>query len=57
MCGPELVRRICVLCPEASVLLMSAYVDPEGMPENARFLSKPFHISELCSAVDKALGL
>jgi DNA-binding NtrC family response regulator len=56
MCGSEFVRRVGHLCPESSVVLMSAYVDPERIPENARFLSKPFRIGDLYSAVNSALA-
>jgi CheY-like chemotaxis protein len=55
MCGPELVRRIAQLCPTAAVVLMSAHIACETLPEHAAFISKPFLLTDLYSIVEKAL--
>jgi CheY-like chemotaxis protein len=55
MCGPELVRRIAQLCPTAAVVLMSAHIASETLPEHATFISKPFLLADLYSVVEKAL--
>jgi CheY-like chemotaxis protein len=56
MCGPELVRRVGQICPQAAVVLMSAHVAEQPLPENAAFVSKPFRMADLYSAVEKALS-
>jgi CheY-like chemotaxis protein len=56
MCGPELVRKIAQLCPDAAIVLMSAYVAAEALPEHAAFIGKPFHIADLYSVVEKKLA-
>lgn len=56
MCGPELVKRLSLLCPNASVVLMSAHIAAEVLSAKAAFISKPFSIADLPSAVDRALS-
>ena len=55
MCGPELVRAIIKMCPDAAVVLMSAYISNEALPGNATFIGKPFGLADLCSVAEKAL--
>lgn len=57
MCGPELVKHITRKCPKCAVVLMSAYVACEELPELARFISKPFLVKDLYSVVEQALAL
>ena len=56
ICGPELVRRITQVCPTIGVILMSAHMASEALPDHAAFLSKPFHMADLYSAVEKKLA-
>ncbi len=56
MCGPELVRRIAQMRPNAAVILMSGYVAAEALPERARFIGKPFLVKDLYSVVEQALA-
>jgi two-component system response regulator GlrR len=56
MCGPELVRRLSRLCPNASVVMMSANIAAEVLPAKAAFISKPFTMADLRSVVDRALS-
>ncbi len=56
MCGPELVRRISRICPHAAVVLMSAHIASEALPEGAAFISKPFQMTDLCTVVEKKLA-
>jgi DNA-binding NtrC family response regulator len=55
MCGPELVRNIKRICPNTAVVLMSAHMASEALPEDAAFIGKPFRIADLCSIVKKVL--
>jgi two-component system, cell cycle sensor histidine kinase and response regulator CckA len=57
MCGPELVRRITEICPDAAVVLMSAQIAAEVIPEHAGFVSKPFVMTDLYSIVEKKLAV
>ena len=56
MCGPELARHMVQMCPRSAVVLMSGCITPEALPKGAVFISKPFVISDLYRAVEKALG-
>jgi FixJ family two-component response regulator len=56
MCGPELVRKITWMCPHTAVVLMSAHIASEGVPEGAAFISKPFLMTDLYSVLEKKLG-
>jgi two-component system, cell cycle sensor histidine kinase and response regulator CckA len=56
ICGPELVRKITWMCPHTAVVLMSAHVASEGVPEGVAFISKPFQMTDLYSIVEKKLG-
>ena len=56
MCGPELVKRLSRLCPNASVVMMSAHIAAEVLPAKAAFISKPFTMADLRSVVDRALS-
>ena len=56
MCGPEMVRRLSRLCPNASVVMMSAHIAAEVLPAKAAFISKPFTLADLRSVVDRALS-
>jgi len=56
MRGPELVKRVAQLCPRAAVILMSAQIATEALPDRAAFISKPFRMTDLYSAVEKALA-
>jgi DNA-binding NtrC family response regulator len=65
MCGPELVKKVAELCPTAAVVVMSAHINVhemavqfDGMTRLSRvkFLSKPFRVTDLYSAVEKALA-
>ena len=56
MCGPELVRNIKRMCPSTAVVLMSANIAFEGLPEFAAFIGKPFRMSDLYSLVKKAVA-
>jgi two-component system, cell cycle sensor histidine kinase and response regulator CckA len=56
MCGPELVRNIKRVCPFIAVVLMSAQIASESLPEDAAFISKPFRMDELCSLVKKVIS-
>jgi FixJ family two-component response regulator len=56
MCGPELVRRITQVCPTIGVVLMSGYIAGEALPEHAAFISKPFRLTDLDSALEKVLA-
>src|ERR1035438_892574 len=49
MCGPELIRRITKMCPTIAVVLMSAHIAAEAIPEHAAFISKPFPLRDLYS--------
>jgi two-component system cell cycle sensor histidine kinase/response regulator CckA len=53
MCGPELLKRLTPFCPNAGVIFMSAHTGEEALPQNAVFLSKPFHIIDLLSIAEK----
>ena len=53
MCGPELVRNIRRICPSIAVVLMSAHIAAEGLPEFAAFIGKRFRMDELYSLVKK----
>jgi len=55
MCGPELVRRIIQICPTIAVVLMSAHITAEVLPESAAFISKPFRLEDLYSVVEREL--
>ena len=55
MCGPELVRRIVQICPDTAVVLMSAQITAEALPESAAFISKPFLVADLYSVVEQKL--
>lgn len=55
MCGSELVRNIKRISPNTAVVLMSAHISSEALPEYAAFISKPFRIEDLYSVVEKAL--
>jgi len=57
MCGPELVRRITQMCPNTAVVLMSGYIAAEAIPLRAKFISKPFRMTDLCFAVEDVLAL
>ncbi len=56
MRGPELIRRIMPLCPNAKVMFMSGYVDgvSDVLPPGAQLLAKPFEAKALLARV-KAL--
>lgn len=65
MCGPELVRRVVQICPEAAIVVMSAHIDGhvmtarldgEALPRHAKFISKPFGLTDLYATVEKALS-
>ncbi|MGA3024761.1 MAG: hypothetical protein ABSF98_08345 [Bryobacteraceae bacterium] len=56
ICGPELIRRIKKLCPTTAVVLMSAYIGSEAIPDHAAFVSKPFHLPDLFSIVEQKLA-
>ena len=56
MCGPELARNVIRMCPRSAVVLMSGHIAGEGLPYGARFLSKPFLVSDLYRAVEMALA-
>jgi two-component system, cell cycle sensor histidine kinase and response regulator CckA len=56
MRGPELAREISRLSPSTGVVFMSGYAPPEGLPEGAEFLSKPFTLAQLAEKVGRALG-
>ena len=53
MCGPELLKRLTPFCPQAGVVFISAHTGEEALPQNATFLSKPFHITDLLSIAEK----
>ena len=55
ICGPELIRRIKQMCPNIAVILMSAHIASEALPEHAAFLSKPFQMADLFSVVERKL--
>src|ERR1051325_4534128 len=55
MCGPELVRNVKRICPKTAVVLMSAHIASEALPEYAAFISKPFRMTDLFSIVAKVL--
>ena len=55
MCGPELVRNIKRMCPRTGVVLMSAHIASEALPEYAAYISKPFRMTDLFSIVEKVL--
>jgi DNA-binding NtrC family response regulator len=57
MCGPELVRKITEMCPTTAVVLMSGYIAAEAIPLRAKFISKPFRMTDLCFAVEDVLAL
>jgi len=56
MCGPELVRKITQICPDVAIVLMSAHIAAEVLPERAAFISKPFVMTDLYSVVEKKLA-
>ena len=56
MCGPALVREISQVCPGAAVVMMSGYIAAEVLPRGAAFISKPFRLSDLRSAVAGVLA-
>lgn len=56
MCGPELIRRITPMCPDAAVILMSGHIAAEALPAHTKFISKPFRMLDLFSIVDGALA-
>jgi two-component system cell cycle sensor histidine kinase/response regulator CckA len=56
MCGPELLRRVREICPNAAVVVMSAHVADEELPAHAKFIGKPFAIADLYCMVEKALA-
>ncbi len=53
--GPELVMKIYERCPDCRVVMISGYKTPEVLPPRAQFLSKPFRLTDLLEAVQKAL--
>jgi two-component system cell cycle sensor histidine kinase/response regulator CckA len=55
MCGPELVKNIKRIFPNTAVVLMSAHIASEALPEYAAFISKPFQMADLYSIVKRAL--
>src|SRR5665647_46953 len=55
MCGPEPVRNIKRLSPSTAVVLMSAHIADEGLPEFAAFIGKPFRMDQLYATVKKAI--
>ena len=55
MCGPELVKRIALICPTTAILLMSGQTAAEALPTRTAFIGKPFLMKDLYSAVEKAL--
>lgn len=56
MCGPELVKRITRICPNAAVVLMSGHISCEELPRHAKFIGKPFLPKDLHSVVESALA-
>jgi two-component system cell cycle sensor histidine kinase/response regulator CckA len=57
MCGPELVRRVILICPNVAIVLISGFITAEALPEGAAFVSKPFALTDLYEAVEKVLAL
>jgi two-component system cell cycle sensor histidine kinase/response regulator CckA len=55
MCGPELVKKLTRICPNAAVVLMSAHIICEDFPTHAKFISKPFLPEDLCALVEQTL--
>ncbi len=55
MCGPELVRNIKRMCPRTAVVLMSAHIASEVLPEYAVFIGKPFRMEELYAVVKRVI--
>jgi len=55
MHGPELAKKIRLLSPSSSVLLMSGSVPAGQLPRGIPFVGKPFSSSDLLRAVDKTL--
>ena len=56
LCGPELVRRILEVWPNAGVILMSGYLSREELPTYVGFLTKPFALRDLFASVERALA-
>jgi DNA-binding NtrC family response regulator len=56
MCGPELIRRITQMCPTTAVVMMSAHIATEALPERAAFIGKPFQVTDLYSVVANVLA-
>lgn len=57
MCGPELVKELSRMCPGAAIVMMSGYIAAEAMPSGAAFVSKPFRLADLRSAVEGVLAI
>ena len=56
MCGPELATELGVLSPTTAILMMSAHFDGRDLPGSPSFISKPFLLADLYSAVEKTLA-
>lgn len=56
MRGPDLVNEIRRLSPSVRVLFMSGFTNPEGVPEGADFLAKPFTLNQLAEKVNQVLA-
>jgi two-component system cell cycle sensor histidine kinase/response regulator CckA len=55
MSGRELVKNVKRMSPRTGVVLMSAHMASEALPEYAAFINKPFRITDLFSIVEKVL--
>lgn len=52
---PHIIRNVKRICPKTGVVLMSAHIASEALPEYAAFISKPFRMTDLFSIVEKVL--
>ena len=58
MSGIELAQAVRATCPDLPVVIVTGYVDTTGFDgrlENAALLKKPYRMSELAAAVERAL--
>ncbi|WP_310593383.1 cell cycle two-component system response regulator CpdR [Pedomonas mirosovicensis] len=61
MDGIELAQRAAALAPNMQVVFITGFAAvalnrPEGAPQNAKVLSKPFHLRELISEIERMLA-
>lgn len=60
--GIELAQKATEICPDIKVMFITGFAamamrsDSDETPDNAKTLSKPFHLNDLVEQVEKILG-